>query len=138
MERMRSSSKPLDRDNELLSSSEEALGLRKARGPSEGLDSNVLQKASPIDKILVQKLKHIFRGPEEAVDPKAGQQPCGSSSIFNKYQTMARKPQRSLRRESKSTRERQSPSGTSLTLRIIDFQRRKPKPWTMCPILQEL
>ncbi|MBW0510193.1 hypothetical protein O181_049908 [Austropuccinia psidii MF-1] len=34
------SSKPLDRDHELLSSSKEALGNRKDREPSEGLDTH--------------------------------------------------------------------------------------------------
>ncbi|MBW0574712.1 hypothetical protein O181_114427 [Austropuccinia psidii MF-1] len=72
-EKMGASSKPLDRDSELLSLSEEALGPRKDRRPSEGLNSNFLQRESPTDKILVENPKHIVRGPEEEVGPKEGQ-----------------------------------------------------------------
>ncbi|MBW0554342.1 hypothetical protein O181_094057 [Austropuccinia psidii MF-1] len=68
--RMRASAKPLDRENELLSSSEEVLWPRKERGPSEGLYSNFLQRASPKDKSWVGKPMDIFRGPEEEVGPK--------------------------------------------------------------------
>ncbi|MBW0585810.1 hypothetical protein O181_125525 [Austropuccinia psidii MF-1] len=70
---MGASCKPLDRDNELLSLSEEALGPRKDRRPSEGLNSNFLKRGSPTDKILVENPKHIVRGPEEEVGPKEGQ-----------------------------------------------------------------
>ncbi|MBW0519450.1 hypothetical protein O181_059165 [Austropuccinia psidii MF-1] len=78
------SSKPLDRENEFLSSSEETLGPRKERRPFEGLDSNVFQRESPTAKSLVEKPKHIVRGPEEAVGPKEEQQPCRSSSSLHK------------------------------------------------------
>ncbi|MBW0506034.1 hypothetical protein O181_045749 [Austropuccinia psidii MF-1] len=53
------STKPLDRENELLYSSEEALGPRKDRGSSEGLDLNSLQREIPTDKSLVEKQKHF-------------------------------------------------------------------------------
>ncbi|MBW0538449.1 hypothetical protein O181_078164 [Austropuccinia psidii MF-1] len=59
------SCKSLDMHNELLSSSEEAHGPRKNRGTSEGLDTPVLQGKSPTDKRLVEKPKHVVRGPEE-------------------------------------------------------------------------
>ncbi|MBW0498686.1 hypothetical protein O181_038401 [Austropuccinia psidii MF-1] len=48
------SSKSLDRHNELISSSEEAHGPRKYRGSSEGLDTYFLQRTSPTDKSLVK------------------------------------------------------------------------------------
>ncbi|MBW0476236.1 hypothetical protein O181_015951 [Austropuccinia psidii MF-1] len=41
------SSKPLVRDSELLSSSEEVHGPREDLRPSEGLDTHVLQTTSP-------------------------------------------------------------------------------------------
>ncbi|MBW0503738.1 hypothetical protein O181_043453 [Austropuccinia psidii MF-1] len=55
-EGVRTSAKPLDRDNELLSSSK-VLGPRKDRGPSEGLVTHVLQRTLPTTKSLVQKPK---------------------------------------------------------------------------------
>ncbi|MBW0460781.1 hypothetical protein O181_000496 [Austropuccinia psidii MF-1] len=61
------SSKPLHRNHELLSSSKEALGHRKNRGPSEGLETHVWQRTSPKEKGLVEKPKHFVRGPEEIV-----------------------------------------------------------------------
>ncbi|MBW0549617.1 hypothetical protein O181_089332 [Austropuccinia psidii MF-1] len=57
------SAKYLDRNNELLSSSEEAHGPRKDRRTSEGLDTHVLQGTSPTDKSLVEKPNNVFRGP---------------------------------------------------------------------------
>ncbi|MBW0513879.1 hypothetical protein O181_053594 [Austropuccinia psidii MF-1] len=56
------SSNPLNKEIELIYSSEEALRPRKNRGPSEILDSNVCQRESPADKILVEKPKHFIRG----------------------------------------------------------------------------
>ncbi|MBW0592195.1 hypothetical protein O181_131910 [Austropuccinia psidii MF-1] len=47
------SSKSLNRNNELLSSSEEAHGTRKDRRTYEGLETHVLQWTSPTDKSLV-------------------------------------------------------------------------------------
>ncbi|MBW0575952.1 hypothetical protein O181_115667 [Austropuccinia psidii MF-1] len=44
------SSKSLDKQNELLSSSEEVHGPRKDRRTSEGLETHVLQGTSPTDK----------------------------------------------------------------------------------------
>ncbi|MBW0591084.1 hypothetical protein O181_130799 [Austropuccinia psidii MF-1] len=41
--------------HELISSSEEVHGVRKDRGPSEGLDTHVLQRTSPTDQSLVAK-----------------------------------------------------------------------------------
>ncbi|MBW0500707.1 hypothetical protein O181_040422 [Austropuccinia psidii MF-1] len=42
--------KYLDRNHELISSSEEVHGARKDRRTSEGLDTHVLQRTSPTDK----------------------------------------------------------------------------------------
>ncbi|MBW0573225.1 hypothetical protein O181_112940 [Austropuccinia psidii MF-1] len=78
------SSKSLDRHNELFSPSEEAHGPRKDRRTSEGLDIHVLQGTSPTDKSLVEKPKHVVRGPEEEVGPRQGQQPSGSSPSLQK------------------------------------------------------
>ncbi|MBW0492107.1 hypothetical protein O181_031822 [Austropuccinia psidii MF-1] len=105
-EGMGTSANSLDRHNELLSSSEKAHGPRKDRRSLEGLDTYFLQGTSPTDKILVEKPKHVFRGPEEEVVPRKEQQPSGSSPSLNKCQTRARNPQRAIRRESKGQRER--------------------------------
>ncbi|MBW0534874.1 hypothetical protein O181_074589 [Austropuccinia psidii MF-1] len=51
------SSKPLDRHNELISSNEEVHGPRKDRGSSEGLDTHVFQRTSPTDKSLSEDQK---------------------------------------------------------------------------------
>ncbi|MBW0543742.1 hypothetical protein O181_083457 [Austropuccinia psidii MF-1] len=103
---MGTSANSLDRHNELLSSSEKAHGPRKYRKSPEGLDTYVLQGTSPTDKILVEKPKHVFRGPEEEVGPRKEQQPSGSSPSLNKCQKRARNPQRAIRRASKGQRER--------------------------------
>ncbi|MBW0532916.1 hypothetical protein O181_072631 [Austropuccinia psidii MF-1] len=86
--RVGTSPKSLDRHHELISSIEEAHGARKDRRTSEGLDTHVLQRTSPTDKILVEKPKHVIRGPEEKVGPREGKQPCGSSpSLHNQNST---------------------------------------------------
>ncbi|MBW0503790.1 hypothetical protein O181_043505 [Austropuccinia psidii MF-1] len=117
-----------------LNTRTEVHGPRKDRGSSEGLETNVLQSTSPTDKSLVEKPQHVFRGPEEVV-PRKGQQPIGSSPSLNKYQKRASKPvrtirraskpQRTIRRARKRQRERQSPSGTSLTHRTTEFPRKR-------------
>ncbi|MBW0536137.1 hypothetical protein O181_075852 [Austropuccinia psidii MF-1] len=73
------SAKLLDRNNELLSSSEEVHGPRKDSRPFEGLENHFLQRTSPKDKRLVEKAKHFVRGPEERVCQKQGKNPSGSS-----------------------------------------------------------
>ncbi|MBW0485505.1 hypothetical protein O181_025220 [Austropuccinia psidii MF-1] len=78
------SAKPLDMEHEIVSSSKEALGLRKDRGTSEGLKNHVLKRKSPNDKGLVEKPKHFVRGPKERVGPKEGKQPIGGSSSLQK------------------------------------------------------
>ncbi|MBW0465672.1 hypothetical protein O181_005387 [Austropuccinia psidii MF-1] len=80
------SAKSLDRHNKAISLSEEFRGPRKDRGSSEGLDTHVLQRKSPTDTSLVEKPKHVFRGTEEEVGPRKGQQPSGSSPSLNKCQ----------------------------------------------------
>ncbi|MBW0588247.1 hypothetical protein O181_127962 [Austropuccinia psidii MF-1] len=64
------SPKSLDRHHELISSSEEVHGARKDRRNSEMLDTHVLQRTSPTNKSLVEKPKHVIRGPEEEVGPR--------------------------------------------------------------------
>ncbi|MBW0569831.1 hypothetical protein O181_109546 [Austropuccinia psidii MF-1] len=85
--RVGTSHKSLDRHHELISSSEEAHGARKDRRTSEGLDTHVLQRTSPTDKSLVEKPKHVIRGPEEAVGPREGKQPSGSSPSLHKQKS---------------------------------------------------
>ncbi|MBW0541171.1 hypothetical protein O181_080886 [Austropuccinia psidii MF-1] len=77
---MGTSSKPLDRDNELIYLKEEALGPRKDPVASEGMDTNVLEGTGPKDQILVEKQKNFVRGSEERVGPNKGKHTCGSSS----------------------------------------------------------
>ncbi|MBW0527456.1 hypothetical protein O181_067171 [Austropuccinia psidii MF-1] len=81
---VKASGKSLDRHNELICSSDEFNGPRKDRGSSEGLDTHVLQRTSRTDKSLVEKPKHVVRGPEEEVGPSKGQQPSGSSPSLQK------------------------------------------------------
>ncbi|MBW0521014.1 hypothetical protein O181_060729 [Austropuccinia psidii MF-1] len=133
--------KSLDRHNELISSSEEFHGPRKDRGSSEGLDTHVLQRTSPTDKSLVEKPKHVVRGPQEEVGPRKGQKaqwklpkPQQAKIHLNKCQRSERSPQRAIRRASK----RQRPSGTSLTHRTTEFPRKKIQPSKMYSIWQEL
>ncbi|MBW0501375.1 hypothetical protein O181_041090 [Austropuccinia psidii MF-1] len=97
---VRTSSKSLDRNNELISSSEEAHGARKDRGPSEGLKTHFLQRTSPTDKSMVEKPNHFVRGPEEEVRQRKRQLPCGSSSSLYKQESdlkRAKKQQASLK-----------------------------------------
>ncbi|MBW0544697.1 hypothetical protein O181_084412 [Austropuccinia psidii MF-1] len=77
-------SKSLDRHNEVISSSEEVHGPRKDRGSSEVLENHVFQGTSPTDKSLVEKPKHVVRGPEEESGPRKGKQPCGSFPSLHK------------------------------------------------------
>ncbi|MBW0591190.1 hypothetical protein O181_130905 [Austropuccinia psidii MF-1] len=129
--RVGASPKYLDGNHELIYASEESHGARKNRETSEGLDTHVFQRTSPTGKILVEKPKHVIRGPEEEVGPMQGNQPSGSSQSPSN-------PKRPTRRARKMQRESQSPSGTSLTHRITGFPRKRRQPWKMCPIGQEL
>ncbi|MBW0577031.1 hypothetical protein O181_116746 [Austropuccinia psidii MF-1] len=85
------SSKSLDRHNELMSSSEEVHGHRKYRGSSEGFDTYVLQRTSLTDNSLFEKLKHVVRGPEEEVGPRKGQKPSGSSPSLHKQKSTSKR-----------------------------------------------
>ncbi|MBW0523935.1 hypothetical protein O181_063650 [Austropuccinia psidii MF-1] len=136
--RVGASPKSLDRHHEVISSSEDVHGARKDRGTSEGLDTHVFQRTSPTDKSLVEKPKHVIRGPAEEVGSREGKQPSGSFQSLNKCQTRTRKTQRAIRRASQRQRERQSPSGKRLTRRITEFPRKRRQPWTMCSIWKEL
>ncbi|MBW0533026.1 hypothetical protein O181_072741 [Austropuccinia psidii MF-1] len=93
------SSKSLDRLNELLSSGEEVHGPSKERRTSEGLDTHVMQGTSPTDESLVEKSKHVVRGPEEEVSPKERKtahwklpKPPQEKIHHSKCQTSTRKP----------------------------------------------
>ncbi|MBW0482803.1 hypothetical protein O181_022518 [Austropuccinia psidii MF-1] len=126
------SSKPLDRDNAILSSSKDIIGPRKDTQPSEGLETHLLQRTMPKDKNLAEKPKNFGRGTEERVGPKKRTKAQWKllkhpqARIFLKwFQTRERKPQRAIRGASKRKREIENPSGTSLTLRITEFQRGK-------------
>ncbi|MBW0591526.1 hypothetical protein O181_131241, partial [Austropuccinia psidii MF-1] len=82
--RVGTSPRSLDRNHELISSTEEVHGARKDRRTSEGLDTHVSQRTSPTYKSLVEKPKHVIRGSEEEVGPREGKQPCGSSPSLHK------------------------------------------------------
>ncbi|MBW0489533.1 hypothetical protein O181_029248 [Austropuccinia psidii MF-1] len=84
------SSKPLDRDNKLLSSSEEFHGPTKYSRSYKGLETHVLHRKSAKHKSLVEKQKHFVRGPEERVGPKEVQQPCGRSSSLHKEESSSK------------------------------------------------
>ncbi|MBW0542403.1 hypothetical protein O181_082118 [Austropuccinia psidii MF-1] len=97
------SAKTLDRNNELISSSEEVHGPRKDIGHSEGLDIHACQRKSPTDKSLVEKPKHFLRGPEKEAVPRKGKQPCGSPSSTHKQESAsssAKQGQASLKEQS--------------------------------------
>ncbi|MBW0539890.1 hypothetical protein O181_079605 [Austropuccinia psidii MF-1] len=84
--RVGSSSKPLNKDNELIYSNEEALEPRKDPIASEGMNTHVLEGTGPKDQSLVKKQKHFVRGSEERVGPKEGKQTFGSSSGLPKQE----------------------------------------------------
>ncbi|MBW0560173.1 hypothetical protein O181_099888 [Austropuccinia psidii MF-1] len=84
------SAKSLDWQNELLTSSEEVNGPRKDRRTSEGLETHVLQGTSPTDETLVEKPKHVVRGPEEEVGQRKGKQPSGSSPSLHKQKSASK------------------------------------------------
>ncbi|MBW0470696.1 hypothetical protein O181_010411 [Austropuccinia psidii MF-1] len=97
------SSKSLNRNNKLLSSSEEFHGPRKDRRYSKGLHTHVLQGTSTADKRLTENPKHVVRGPEEEVGSRKGQQPSGSSPILPKQKsasTSAKQGQASPKKKS--------------------------------------
>ncbi|MBW0466485.1 hypothetical protein O181_006200 [Austropuccinia psidii MF-1] len=71
----------------ILYSSEEVHGPRKDRGPSEGLETHVLQRKSQKDEGLVAKPKHFVGGPEERAGPKKGKQVIGSSLSLYKQES---------------------------------------------------
>ncbi|MBW0578958.1 hypothetical protein O181_118673 [Austropuccinia psidii MF-1] len=82
--RVGTSPKSLDRNYELISSIVEVHGSRKDRRTSEGLDTHVLQRTSPTDKSLVEKPKHVIRGPEEEGGPREVKHPSGNSISLHK------------------------------------------------------
>ncbi|MBW0517136.1 hypothetical protein O181_056851 [Austropuccinia psidii MF-1] len=123
--------KPVDKDNQHISSSEEAPGPRKDTGASERMNSNFFQRESPKDKLFVEKLKLVIRGSEEGVGPKEEQNPFQTSSSCNKHQKKTNKLQIQTKRAEKAKREREIPNLTILTLRMMEFHRKKGKPWTI-------
>ncbi|MBW0577370.1 hypothetical protein O181_117085 [Austropuccinia psidii MF-1] len=62
----------------------------KDRRTSEGLKTHVLKGKSPTDKSLVEKPKHVVRGPEEEVGPRKGQQHSGSSPNLHKQNSASK------------------------------------------------
>ncbi|MBW0526426.1 hypothetical protein O181_066141 [Austropuccinia psidii MF-1] len=89
-ERVETSPKSLDRNHELISSGEEVYGSSKDRGTYEGLDTHFLQKTSPTDKSLVEKPKHVIRGPQEEVGPREGKQSSGSFPSLQKQNSASK------------------------------------------------
>ncbi|MBW0520209.1 hypothetical protein O181_059924 [Austropuccinia psidii MF-1] len=97
------SAQSLDRHNQLLSSSEKVHAPRKDSRTSEGLDIHVFQGTSPTDKSLVEKPKHVVRGPEEEFGPRKGQHLSGSSPSLQKKEsasTSAKKGQANPKEQS--------------------------------------
>ncbi|MBW0563081.1 hypothetical protein O181_102796 [Austropuccinia psidii MF-1] len=101
--RVGTSPKSLDRYHELISSSEEVHGARKDRGTSQGLDTQVLQRTSPTDKSLVEKPKHVIRGPEEEVSPSEGKHPSGSSANLHRKKSTSKSAKKSPRKPQRPT-----------------------------------
>ncbi|MBW0479552.1 hypothetical protein O181_019267 [Austropuccinia psidii MF-1] len=144
-EGMRASSQILDKEKELLPSSEDVLGARKHTKASEILETHVLKGKGIKNKIFFEKLKHFIRGSEERVGPKEGQQTCGNCRSLHKKEsnsksakTQASKPQRKTRRAGKGKMEWDIPSGTGPTLRDTELQQRKKQQWTMYSIRKEI
>ncbi|MBW0570247.1 hypothetical protein O181_109962, partial [Austropuccinia psidii MF-1] len=106
-----SSSKSLDRHNELISPSDNVRGPRKDRGCSEGLDTHVLKRKSPTDKILVQKPKNPVRRPEEGVFPRKGEHPSGSSPSLHKLWKGKAQVKQALPTELQNSQEREDSHG---------------------------
>ncbi|MBW0591113.1 hypothetical protein O181_130828 [Austropuccinia psidii MF-1] len=88
--RVGTSPKSLDRHHQLISSSEEAHGARKYRGTSEELDTHVLKRTIPTDKSLIEKPKHVIRGPQEEVGPKEGKKHSRSSPSLHKQKSTSK------------------------------------------------
>ncbi|MBW0464898.1 hypothetical protein O181_004613 [Austropuccinia psidii MF-1] len=65
-----SASQLVDRNSELFFQSKEILGFKKDTKNSGRLDTNILERTSPKDKILAEKPKHVIRGSEEGAVPK--------------------------------------------------------------------
>ncbi|MBW0516550.1 hypothetical protein O181_056265 [Austropuccinia psidii MF-1] len=82
----------VDRENELLPSSKEALGPRKDTRPSERLDTHFLKEKGPKDEGFVGIPYHFFRGSEERVFTKQEQQPCGSSPSVHRQESTSISP----------------------------------------------
>ncbi|MBW0489126.1 hypothetical protein O181_028841 [Austropuccinia psidii MF-1] len=57
------------------------------------------------------------------------------STSKNPPQPVPNKPKQTPKTNQKG---KKSPRGTSLTLRITEFSRKRRQPWTMCSIWQEL
>ncbi|MBW0533511.1 hypothetical protein O181_073226 [Austropuccinia psidii MF-1] len=76
----------MDNDSKPICSTNEVLWSREDRGPSEGLDTHVLQRTSPKDKLLAEKQKHLVRVPAERAVPKEGKQSRGSPPSLHKQE----------------------------------------------------
>ncbi|MBW0569001.1 hypothetical protein O181_108716 [Austropuccinia psidii MF-1] len=132
-----SSSKPSDKENELTSSSDKALRTRRYRGPSKRLDSNICQRESPKDKILVKKQRILLEDQKKLAQNKVNSPVEAPQSTTSKNPPLkvlntGKNSQRLTRKERKRQRKSLSPSGTRLTLRITEFQREKRHLWKMC------
>ncbi|MBW0531452.1 hypothetical protein O181_071167 [Austropuccinia psidii MF-1] len=64
------STKPLDRKNELIYSSEEALRPRRDRGPFKMLEFNFCQRGNPEDKSLVENQYILSEDRKKKLDHK--------------------------------------------------------------------
>ncbi|MBW0497302.1 hypothetical protein O181_037017 [Austropuccinia psidii MF-1] len=126
--RLGTSPKSLDSHHELISSSEEIHGARKDRGTSEWLDTPFLQMKSPTDKSLVEKPRHVIRGPEEEVGPRKGKQPSGSSPSLHKQNsasTSAQKVQENPKDQPEGQAKGEAQMGQALPAKLQDSQERE-------------
>ncbi|MBW0563387.1 hypothetical protein O181_103102 [Austropuccinia psidii MF-1] len=93
------SAKCLDRHNELISSSEEVHCSRKYRGSCEGLDTHSLKRTSPTEKAWLKNQRAQWKLPK----PQQGK------ICLKKFQTRARKPQRTIRKGKKNAKGKAKP-----------------------------
>ncbi|MBW0503696.1 hypothetical protein O181_043411 [Austropuccinia psidii MF-1] len=86
------SSKSLDRHNEIISSSGEVHGPRKDRGSSEGLDTHVLQRTSPTDKSLVENQSIFSEDQKKKLAQEKDKSPVEAAQVSKSKNTPQQVP----------------------------------------------
>ncbi|MBW0585990.1 hypothetical protein O181_125705 [Austropuccinia psidii MF-1] len=126
------------RDNELLPSSEKALGPRKDTRASEGL--------TPMScKGHVQKVKDWFKNQSilsedkmKELDQKKEKSPAKAPQASTSKNLPQQVKNTGMKAPKNKQKGKGKQSGTSPTPRTTELKRRKRQPWTMCSIWQEL